>query len=1077
MFENLFDSFDYKEVSGLTDELKSIYIYNYYLKENKPILIVTDTVYNANKMYQILQNYTDQVSLFPMDDFLPMMSLASSPEFKTTRLETINSLIQNDKQIVITNLTGYLKYITSKDDYNDNTILIKKGEDISVDELINKIESMGYVIDTIVNKTGEIAIRGYVIDVFPIGTENPYRIELWGDTVESIKTFDINSQRTIKSVDSCLIKSYSEDLKRNKLSTIIDYMASPKLFYISYVNILKENHQLQKEINNYFNGSEQTVLSNLNEQNKKNDQNIIFINDFDTKVENKNKAINYRSFETIDIIKSSSDINSILNKFMLKKKLVICLPNENIIKRMEKYLNNNNVILTNEKKLFKNRINIIKKEINDGFVFEDYIVFSENDILKRRNRKTKYKTNFKIGTKLKDLNKLEIGDYVVHINYGIGRYCGIKTISKNGINKDYLLIAYKNDDKLYIPVEKIDLINKYSTKDGILPKLNKLGSTEWEKTKIKVKKKIENIAGELLELYAERQKVKGFAFAADDENQIEFEKEFPYEMTVDQIKASEDIKKEMQTPMPMDRLLCGDVGFGKTEVAFRAIFKAILSGKQAAFLCPTTILSSQHYNNAIDRFSSFPVNIAILNRFISKKRANEILKDLEEGKIDLLIGTHRILSNDVKFKNLGLLVVDEEQRFGVKHKEAIKKYRNNIDVLTLSATPIPRTLQMSMTGIRSLSLIETPPVNRLPVQTYVMAENDAIIKDAIYKELLRNGQCFILYNHIEDIEIKMNQISKLVPEARIVYAHGRMSQRELEDIMYKFINHEYDIMLCTTIIETGIDIPLVNTLIILEADHFGLSQLYQLRGRVGRSDRIAYCYLMYNPMKTLTDVAVKRLNVIKEFTALGSGFSIAMRDLSIRGAGDILGSEQAGFIETVGTQLFLKMLDDKVKELKGEKVVSALKEKNQPLLNVETSIKDNYVSNDELKIEIHQKINSIDSKVKLEEIKSEIEDRFGKVSEELIIYMYEEWFEKLANKYNINMVKQTKTFIEITLSKELLNEIDGSKMFMLANDITRMFRFKSFAKQTKLILDTVNLDKHYIYYLVEFFDKLDTCIK
>ena len=533
----------------------------------------------------------------------------------------------------------------------------------------------------------------------------------------------------------------------------------------------------------------------------------------------------------------------------------------------------------------------------------------------------------------------------------------------------------------------------------------------------------------------------------------------------------------MEDPHPMDRLLCGDVGFGKTEVAFRAMMKAVLSGKQVAFLCPTTILSSQHYSNAIERFKSFAVNIVLLNRFTTFKKTKEILAGLKEGTIDIVIGTHRILSDDVKFKDLGLLVIDEEQRFGVKHKEKIKQYKNNIDVLTLSATPIPRTLQMSMAGVRSLSLIETAPTNRYPVQTYVLAENKEVIRDAIYKELSRQGQVFILYNHIDDMDKKQAELERLVPDAKIITAHGRMDKTEIEDVMMKFINKEYDVLLCTTIIETGIDIPNVNTLIIIDADRFGLSQLYQIRGRVGRSERIAYCYLMYDKHKILSEVATKRLKVIKEFTELGSGFAIAMRDLSIRGAGDILGSEQAGFVDSVGIELYLNMLNEEISKLKGEKVETEDNETSQPLVDVETSIKDNYVYDDELKIEIHKKINSIDSKDKLDQVRRELEDRFGTIDQEMLVYMHEEYFEKLAHSLGINKIKQTKNFIEVELSKELTQLIDGEILFEKVTAISRMFRFTMRFGRLSIILDTIKLEKHFIYYLIDLMEALKESLK
>ena len=583
---------------------------------------------------------------------------------------------------------------------------------------------------------------------------------------------------------------------------------------------------------------------------------------------------------------------------------------------------------------------------------------------------------------------------------------------------------------------------------------------------MRIQKKLENMAGELLELYALREASVGFSFLPDSKEQLEFEKEFKYTETEDQIKAINEIKKDMEDIHPMDRLLCGDVGFGKTEVAFRAMFKAIMSGKQVAYLCPTTILSSQHYNSALERFSSFAVNIGLLNRFTTGQKLSNLKEGIKNGAIDIVIGTHRLLSEDISFKNLGLLVIDEEQRFGVKQKEQIKKYKNNIDILTLSATPIPRTLQMSMTGIRSLSLIETPPYNRYPIQTYVLQQNKAVIKDAIYKELSRNGQVFILYNHVQEMNSKAMEISALVPDAKIVCAHGRMTKAELENTMMEFIQKKYDILLCTTIIETGIDIPNVNTLIIMDADNFGLSQLYQIRGRVGRSDKIAYCYLMYKQGKVLTEIAQKRLDVIKEFTQLGSGFSIAMRDLSIRGAGDLLGSEQAGFIDSVGIELYLKMLNDEIAKLQGKNIIEP-STSNMPLVDVGTTISDDYVSDVDVKIEIHKKINSIDSLQKLEQVKDELEDRFGNVSDSTLIYMHEELFEKYAERLSITKVRQTKNFIEVYLPFDLVENLDIQNLFLDVTNLSRMFRFSTKQKQVIITLDIVGIDKHFIYYLVD----------
>ena len=715
------------------------------------------------------------------------------------------------------------------------------------------------------------------------------------------------------------------------------------------------------------------------------------------------------------------------------------------------------------------KVNLVINDLNEGFIYNNFVILTGNELFIESTKTKSYRTKFKYGSKIKDINNLEVGDYVVHNAHGIGIYNGIKVLTTVGISKDYIEVLYSGKDKLYIPVEKIDLLYKYVGKEGMIPKVNKMDGIDWKKTKQRVKQKVADMADKLLKLYAERELRKGYAFSKDSKIVEDFESDCAFNLTQDQQTAVNQIKEDMEKNLPMDRLLCGDVGFGKTEVAFRAVMKAIVDSKQVLFLCPTTILSNQHYENAIKRFENFPVNIALLNRFTSKKETTKILEGLKNGTIDLVFGTHRLLSDDIKPNNLGLLIVDEEQRFGVLHKEKIKQYKTNVDVLTLTATPIPRTLQMTMVGMRSLSLIETPPVDRYPIQTYVVEENKQLIKDAIYKEISRNGQVFILFNSVEKIESKLVEISNLVPDARITYAHGQMTKNELENKMFDFINHEYDVLLCTTIIETGIDIPNVNTLIILNADRFGLSQLYQIRGRVGRSNKFAYAYLMYQPHKMLTETAVKRLNVIKEFTELGSGFSIATRDLSIRGAGDILGSEQAGFIDTVGIDLYLKMLDKEISKRKGI-TVEEDDENAKPLISVTTHIKDSYVDDENLKIEIHRKINSIDKKEKLDEVKKEIEDRFGKVDKDIIIYMYEELFEKQATKIGIKSVIETRNYIELCFPENVVKEIDAEKLFMESFKISSMFRFKSRGSNLLVILDTVKLENHSLFYLTDLLE-------
>lgn len=1090
-FNKIFDVKETKNITGLNKELKVLYVYNQFIKNNSSILVVTSTLYEANMFYKALSNYTNDVLFFPMDDFLTSEALAISPELKNNRLETLNELIKNNKKIVVTNLMGYLRYLPLKEEYQKKILNFEVNKDYSMKKIIDDLNMIGYERSTIVTKTGEMAIRGFVLDIFPLDSTNPIRFEFWGDTIDSIREFDTNSQLTINKLDEATITPITEfivdkqveeakqkDLpKYTKVTSISTYLDNPLVIFDEYSQLETSYMQLQQEIFDY------NISLNIESDRKyMNDladikiTNSINLSKFDN-YESVQNTINYNSYDIEPFSSNLEEINKRLNKYIKEKKtVIICLNNIYQINKLLDNIENPNFIITNENEIFENKINLIKKNIEAGFIFEKYVVISESELFNKKSSKIKYKNNFKYGTKIRDINKLEQGDYVVHNIHGIGRYLGIKTLLKNNLKKDYLVVEYKDGDKLYIPVEKIELISKYSANSSLEPKLNKLGGIEWHKTKQRIKKKLEDIAGELLNLYAKRQTSNGFSFKKDDNYQIEFENQFVYEETVDQRKVTEEIKRDMESNVPMDRLLCGDVGYGKTEIAFRAMFKAVYSGKQVAYLCPTTILSNQHYQNAMERFKEFPVTVACLNRFVTPKEVKRIIKGLEEGTIDIVIGTHRLLSEDVKFKDLGLLVIDEEQRFGVKHKEKIKQLKNNIDVLTLSATPIPRTLQMSMVGIRNLSLIETPPVNRYPIQTYVLEENDSIIRDAIYKELSRDGQVFILYNHVDDLENKAREISRLVPEAKIIYAHGRMNKKELEDVMIRFMKKEFNVLLCTTIIETGIDIPSVNTLLIVDADYFGLSQLYQIRGRVGRGNVIAYCYLMYKRGKTLSEIAEKRLKVIKEFTELGSGFSIAMRDLSIRGAGDILGSEQAGFIDSIGIELYLKMLNDEINKLKGLPVAEEETE-DLPMLNVETTISDNYVEEAELKIEIHKKINEIDSYEKLNEIKEELEDRFGNINESINIYMYEELFENQAKKLGIQKVRQTNNFIELTLTKEISASIDGQRLFLEVSKLSRMFRFKMSLGCLIITLDTIKLDKHYIYYLLDFLKILKECTK
>ena len=1095
IFDNMFDirdEYNYS-VSGLTKELNALYIYDTFIKKNKGILIIVNSVYEGNDLLNRLSNYTDKVLFFPMDDFITSEAIAISPEFKSERINTINKLIYDDKYIVITNLMGILRYLPSKEVWKKKIISLKKDNDINREKLLNDLYELGYEKETIVTETGKFCIRGYVIDVFPIGMDNPIRVELWGDTIDSIKIFDIDTQLTIKDIDSIEIYPYSEFLIDNdsseevirkqkylkyyskNISNISDYMNEFICFWYDYNQIMVSYKLLMETIMDYDNNNKSSIktdyMFDIRDIRLDNEIYLMGLDNIlnDVKVNGKEDYVSYNieNFEgNLELFKKE------LEKYLVKKKTVIlCIENKSTAKNIVNYMDIDNLVLTNINEIIDNKINLVNYGIGNGYIFDKYVVISNNDIFKT-TKKNNYKSKFKLSSRLSNVSNINKGDYIVHEMHGIGIYDEIVTLTKNGLKKDYIKLIYADGDVLYVPVEKIDRISKFVGKEASNMKLNKLNTDEWTKRKNKVRDKLNDIAGDLIKVSAEREMMKGFAFSEDDENQVLFDSEFEYTETADQLKAINSIKREMELSKPMDMLLCGDVGYGKTEVAFRAMFKAVNDGKQVAYLCPTTILSSQQYKSALNRFKTFPVNIALLNRFVPYEKQKKIIEDVNNGKIDILFGTHKILNDAIKFKNLGLLVIDEEQRFGVTHKEKIKKYKSNIDVLTLSATPIPRTLQMSMSGIRSLSLIETPPEERLPIQTYVLPENDNVVKDAIYKELSRNGQVFVLYNRVETIENKLRDINKLVPEARIRIAHGQMSKMELEDVMIDFINHEFDILLCTTIIETGIDISNVNTLIIFDADRFGLSQLYQIRGRIGRSDKVGYAYLMYDNRKELNDLAVKRLSTIKEFTELGSGFKIAMRDLSIRGAGDILGSEQSGYIDSIGIDLYLKMLKEAVDKLKGTYVETKESDSVKPIIEVDTHISNDYVSEDDLKIEIHKKINEIDGIDKLLSVKEELEDRFGKISKEMELYMYEEWLEKLGNKLEVKTIKQTNTFIELEISKEISNKIDGEKLFYTAYEISKNFKLKQVDGKIHIILSLVNLDKHNVFYLIDLFNKI-----
>ena len=1063
IFSNIIKTYNENNIGlkGMNLGFFSLYL-NKLLKEtDNGIIVVTPTIYEANKLYQNFSD-TKDVFLYETDDVLTSLATSKSPELKVEKLNILKESLNNNKKIIITDINGYLKKLPSINDFKNNIIKLKIGTDINLKNIVDNLYEIGYEKETLVTKPGEFGLRGFILDIFPLNEENPIRIEFFGDTIESIRYFEVESQKSLENIDE--IEIYSISKTSEKYSSLYEYLNNPLVIFKDYSQIKISYERIMNDI---FELNIENPLYDINDIDEKK---INYYFDLDDDTSLAKKVVNF-NIKNVERFNSNIEI---INKYLeeslkFNKTVIICLSTINVNNFIE--ILNIPYLLTDIVNIKENNINIVKYDLKEGFILDNYIFISEYELYNKKKETKRRKFNFNFATRIKDLNKLEIGDYVVHDSHGIGVYNGIKTLSKNNMLQDYIEVLYADNDKLYIPASKIELISKYTGKEGYAPKINSLNSVAWEKTKQRVKEKIRYEASRLLKVQAERSLKKGFSFSKDSEMQTLFENEFIYELTQDQIKAINEIKKDMESDLPTDRILCGDVGYGKTEVAFRAAFKAIYDSKQVLYLCPTTLLSKQQYESALERFKNYPVKIGLLNRFTSKKEEIKILKELEEGNIDFVIGTHRLLSDDIKPKDLGLLIIDEEQRFGVAHKEKLKEFKSNIDILTLTATPIPRTMQMAMVGLRNLSLIETPPKNRHAVLTYVLEENNKIIKDIIYKEMSREGQVFILYNKVETIERKVKELQLLVPDARIIYAHGKLPKNELEDIMNKFINKEYDCLVCTTIIETGIDIPNANSLIIYDASNFGLSQLYQIRGRVGRSERTAYAYLMYNKNKTLTETAIKRLKVIKEFTELGSGFNIAARDLSIRGAGDILGAEQAGFIDAVGIELYMKMLNNEIKILKGEKIEEE-KIKQTPLIEVNNHIDNNYVSEEELKLTIHKMINNITNIDSYNDIKKELEDRFGRLDNNMIIYMNEELFESYLRNLEGKILINNDLFIEIVFSKEISEKIDYEDLIVTSLNISKDIIFSYKDNKLHIKLKKYNKDKSYIITLNNLLEKM-----
>lgn len=859
--------------------------------------------------------------------------------------------------------------------------------------------------------------------------------------------------------------------------SLIDYLPNKGLIFIDEISRVHEmNDSLEKEEAEWYTSllaegmmvHDVKISHQLSQLLHKQTHPIVYLSLFLRHVPNTNpqNILNVSCKQMQSFHGQMNVLKTEIDRWKKGKFTVVLLgSDEERVKKQQRVLEDYDIqasLVTNEEELMPGVVQIGRAGLQTGFELPllKLAIITEQELFnKKAAKKSSSRQKLSNAERIKSYSELNVGDYVVHVNHGIGKYLGIETLTINGIHKDYLHIRYQGSDKLYVPVEQIDLVQKYVGSEGKEPKIYKLGGTDWKRVKKKVQSSVENIADDLIKLYAEREAAVGYAFSPDGDMQREFETAFPYQETEDQLRSIHEIKRDMERERPMDRLLCGDVGYGKTEVAIRAAFKAIADGKQVALLVPTTILAQQHFETMRERFQDYPINIGLLSRFRTKKQQNDTIKGLKDGTVDVVVGTHRLLSKDIVYRDIGLLIIDEEQRFGVTHKEKIKHLKTNIDVLTLTATPIPRTLHMSMLGVRDLSVIETPPENRFPVQTYVMEYNGALVREAIERELARDGQVYFLYNRVEDISRKAEEISMLVPDARVAYAHGQMTENELESVMLSFLAGEFDVLVSTTIIETGVDIPNVNTLIVFDADRMGLSQLYQLRGRVGRSNRVAYAYFTYRKDKVLTEVAEKRLQAIKEFTELGSGFKIAMRDLSIRGAGNLLGAEQHGFIDSVGFDLYSQMLKEAIEERKSD-IDQVEREQTTVEIDIEVDayIPDSYISDGNQKIEMYKRFRAIVAIEDIEELQDEMIDRFGEYPGEVAYLFQIAELKVYAIQAGVETIKQTKDEVTILASEKGSMDIDGAILFKKSNDYPRVVGLGMEGKKLKITLKTKGLE-------------------
>lgn len=1071
------------QVSGCMESQKSHLMYG--LSGIAPYrLILAEDERRAREIYEDYRFYDRKVYSYPAKDLLFFQADIHGNLLIRQRMKVIKALLEEKELTVVTSIDGCMDFLESLEKIKEQLIHYESDSTVDIEQLKNQLVALGYERVGQVEMPGQFSVRGGIVDIYCLTEENPWRIELWGDEIDSIRSFDPESQRSLENLEELTIYPAVEHIGDKDMVSFLDYFPEERtIIFLDEPNRLTEKggaveeeyrqSRMHREEKGSRNLPENWLCSFEQLQKELNKRNCISVCALEPKQAGwKVREKFYLEVKSISAYNNSFEL-LVKDLHQYKKqgyRIALLSGSRTRAERLAKDLQEEGLAAfygqDYDREICPGEIMVVYGHAKKGFEYPliKFAVMTESDIFGQEQKKKKKKKNYS-GSRIQDFAELSIGDFVVHEKHGLGIYRGIEKVEVDRIVKDYIKIEYRGGSNLYIPATQLDCLQKYSGADAAkAPKLNKLGTQEWNKTKSKVRGAVKNIAKELVELYAVRQEKEGYVCGPDTVWQREFEEMFPYEETEDQLSAIEDAKRDMESTRIMDRLICGDVGYGKTEVALRAAFKEVQESRQVAYLAPTTILAQQIYNTFVQRMKEFPVRVELLCRFRTPAQQKKAIEDLKKGQVDVIIGTHRILSKDVQFKNLGLLIVDEEQRFGVTHKEKIKQLKKDVDVLTLTATPIPRTLHMSLIGIRDMSVLEEPPMDRMPIQTYVMEYDEETVREAINRELRRGGQVYYVYNRVTDIADVALRIAKLVPDARVDFAHGQMSERELENVMYSFVNGDIDVLVSTTIIETGLDISNVNTMIIHDSDRYGLSQLYQLRGRIGRSNRTAYAFLMYRKNVMLKETAEKRLAAIREYTDLGSGFKIAMRDLELRGAGNLLGAQQHGHMNAVGYDLYCKMLNEAVKEAKGIRTMEDFETSVD--LNVDAYIPDSYISNEFQKLDIYKRIAGIETQQDYDDMLEELLDRFGEPGKAVLNLLAIAKLKAIAHQGYVTEIKQTGKTVRFTLYEKARLNTEGFPALM--QKYRRGLQFKN-EQEPKFILEPQG---NLILALTEFAEEL-----